>query len=151
MLRSTWAPGQVPDHDGPVLVSVTDFRLDRARDLPGVHRAARRLVAHWPELEGTHGLWLWAAPTARRCGAVAVWRDADALHRFIAWPPHAVIMREYRGRGTLASTTWEAERFDPAATWARARAVLRAGSPSGPNTAACQRLPSPWRQPGPYA
>lgn len=119
-----------------MLVSVTDFRLNRVGDLPAVRRAARRLVVHWPELEGAHGLWLWAAPLSRRCGAVAVWRDAEALRRFVAWPPHVVIMRQYRGRGTLTSTTWTAERFDPATTWARARAVLRAEQPPGPDTTA---------------
>ncbi|GAA0700211.1 hypothetical protein GCM10010193_63720 [Kitasatospora atroaurantiaca] len=127
MLRSSWTPGQDHGHGGPVLVSVTDFTLDRIADLPGVYRAARRLAADWAELEGAHGLWLWAVPTARRCGAVAVWSDAAALHRFIAWPPHVAIMRRYKGRGTLASTTWQAEGFDPTATWTRARAALGAG------------------------
>ncbi|MET9517939.1 hypothetical protein [Streptomyces sp. NPDC002994] len=127
MLRSSWTPGQDHGRSGPVLVSVTDFRLDRITDLPGVYRAARRLVADWPELEGAHGLWLWTVPTARRCGAVAVWRDAAALHRFIAWPPHVAIMRQYAGRGTLVSTTWQAAEFDPVKTWSRAQAALRSG------------------------
>ncbi|MFF8814782.1 hypothetical protein [Streptomyces pactum] len=124
LLRSSWTLG--PDHggDGPVLVSVTDFTLARVRDLPGVYRAARRLAAGWPELDGALGMWLWARPAARRCGAVAVWRDEAALHRFVAWPPHAEIMRAYRGRGTLSSTTWHADVFHPARTWARARAGL---------------------------
>ncbi|MGH3312681.1 MAG: hypothetical protein ACRDP3_19225 [Streptomyces sp.] len=126
LLRSSWTPG--PDHgrDGPVLISVTDFRLDRVMDLPGVHRAARRLAAGWPELEGAYGMWLWARPTARRCGAVAVWRDETALHRFIAWPPHVEIMRAYRARGSLTSTTWHSDAFAPAETWTRARSGLLA-------------------------
>ncbi|MFD7812253.1 hypothetical protein ACFV6E_04770 [Streptomyces sp. NPDC059785] len=124
MLRSSWTPGEVPVHDVPVLVSVTDFRLDRLRDLPGVHREARRLAAHWPELAGAYGMWLWAVPTARRCGAVAVWRDTAALHGFVGLPAHTAVMRAYRGRGTLRSTTWHADVFDPDAVWARARAEL---------------------------
>ncbi|MFB7343541.1 hypothetical protein ACFCZ6_26110 [Streptomyces hydrogenans] len=126
LLRSSWTPG--PDHgrDGPVLVSVTDFRLNRVRDLPGVHRAARQLADGWPELEGAYGMWLWAGPAARRCGAVAVWRNEAALHRFIAWQPHVDIMRAYRGRGALTSTTWRSDAFDPEETWARARTRLLA-------------------------
>lgn len=95
-------------------------------DLLGVHRAARQLAAGWPELEGAYGMWLWARPAARRCGAVAVWRDEAALHRFIAWAPHVEIMREYRGRGALTSTTWRSDAFAPAETWARARRGLLA-------------------------
>jgi hypothetical protein len=119
--RSAWTPG--PDHGrrGPVLVSVTDFHLGTLRDLPGVHRAARRLALGWPELEGAHGMWLWTRPGARRCGAVAVWRDEEALHRFVGWAPHVEIMRAYRGRGTLSTTSWRSETFDPVETWRRAR------------------------------
>ncbi|MEU3844131.1 hypothetical protein AB0E88_29420 [Streptomyces sp. NPDC028635] len=128
ILRSSWIPG--PDHGqgGSVLVSVTDFRLDRAMDLPRVYRAARRLAAGWPALEGARGMWLWARPAGPRCGAVAVWRDEAALHRFIAWPPHVEIMRAYRGRGTLSSTTWLSDAFDSTETWARAQRHLLAGN-----------------------
>ncbi|RII20917.1 hypothetical protein DSC45_02210 [Streptomyces sp. YIM 130001] len=124
LLRASWTSGPDDGQGGPVLVSVTDFRLDRLLDLPGVHRAARRLAAGWPELEGAHGMWLWARPAARRCGAVAVWRDEAALRGFVAWPPHVEIMRAYRGRGSLTSTTWTSPGFDPRETWARARAGL---------------------------
>ncbi len=71
-------------------------------------------------------MWLWTIPTARRCGAVAVWRDPAALHGFIVWPPHVAIMRAYKGRGTLTSTTWQADGFDPTGIRARAQALLRA-------------------------
>lgn len=125
MLRSSWTPGPARGHEGPVLVSVTDFELRTIRDLPGVYREARGLAARWPDLAGAYGMWLWTIPTARRCGAVAVWRDTAALHGFIAWPPHVAIMRAYKGRGTLTSTTWQADDFDPGATWTRARAALR--------------------------
>jgi hypothetical protein len=126
IVRSSWTPGPDDGRDGPVLISVTDFALNRLIDLPGVHRSARRLTAGWLDLEGAHGMWLWARPGARRCGAVAVWRDEAALRRFVAWPPHVTIVRRYRGRGTLTSTTWLTETFDPAETWSRARAGLSA-------------------------
>lgn len=115
-----------------MLVSMTDFRIDRRIDLLGVHRAARRLAAEWPDLEGAYGMWLWARPLAGRCGAVAVWRDEAALQAFVAWPPHVAIMREYRGRGVVTSTTWEASAFSPAATWARARRLIDAGAVDTP-------------------
>lgn len=124
--RSSWIPGADHGRAGSVLVSTTDFKLDRIIDLLGVHRAARRLGTHWPELEGAYGMWLWARPSDRRCGAVAVWRDEAALHRFIAWPPHVEIMRAYRGRGVVTSATWSEAAFDPARTWARARTGLYA-------------------------
>ena len=131
LLRSSWTPGSDHGRDGPVLVSVTDFRLNRLRDLPGVHRAARRLANGWPGLDGAYGMWLWARPAARRCGAVAVWRDEAALHEFIAWRPHVDIMRAYRGRGVLASTSWRSDVFDPAGTWARARVLLLSEGQNG--------------------
>jgi hypothetical protein len=122
--RSSWTSGPDQDRDGPVLVSVTDFKLNRITDLPGVYRSAQRLAAGWPELEGAYGMWLWARTGDRRCGAVAVWREESALARFVAWHPHVTIMRAYRDRGTLVSTTWPAEVFDPTEIWARARAEL---------------------------
>ncbi|MFF4395237.1 hypothetical protein [Streptomyces sp. NPDC001480] len=111
-----------------MLVSVTDFRLDSIRDLPGVYRQARRLAARWPELAGAYGMRLWTIPTARRCGAVAVWRDPAALHGFIAWPPHVAIMRAYQGRGTLTSVTWQADTFDVKAIWDRTWSPSRSGA-----------------------
>ncbi|MEU9110356.1 hypothetical protein AB0D04_00845 [Streptomyces sp. NPDC048483] len=129
MLRSSWTAGPERDHHGPVLVSVTDLTLARLTDLPGVHRAARSLTADWPDLDGALGLWLWTSPTARRCGAVAVWRDEAALRGFVSWPPHVAIMRRYRGRGSVTSTTWTAARFDPPEIWARAHAALRPRTP----------------------
>ncbi|MBT2440824.1 hypothetical protein J7E93_12030 [Streptomyces sp. ISL-36] len=127
MLRSSWTPGREGGRPGPVLVSVTAFRPDRITDVPGIRRAARMLAASWAELDGAHGMWLWAQPLSRRVGSVAVWRDESALHGFVAWPPHVEIVRAYRGRGSLTSLTWQTETFDPATTWARARSALKAG------------------------
>ncbi|GGV04236.1 hypothetical protein GCM10010182_23150 [Actinomadura cremea] len=117
---------------GPVLVSVTDFTAASALDLPGVFRAGMALRRLWPDLPGAVGLWLWAVPLERRCGSVSVWTDGAALRSFVALPEHVAIMRRYRGRGEIRSVTWEADVFDPAATWARAARVLAgAGSRAG--------------------
>ncbi|WP_229897746.1 hypothetical protein [Streptomyces finlayi] len=115
---------------GPVLVSVTDFVLHRGRDLLPVYREGRRLGSRWRELDGAYGMWLWALPGARRCGAVAVWRDEAALHGFVGWPPHVEIMRAYREKGALTSRSWGSEVSDPAVIWGRARAELLV--PPGP-------------------
>ncbi|MFJ6615194.1 hypothetical protein ACIQPT_33525 [Streptomyces sp. NPDC091289] len=131
ILRSSWTAGQLDGLPGPVLVSITDFVPRRRVDLPGIYRAARRLSAGWQELEGAHGMWLWAERTGRRCGAVAVWCDHDALRGFVAWPPHMEIMRTYRGRGRLTSTTWRAESFEPGVVWTRSRARLLGAAAGG--------------------
>ncbi|NUW41883.1 hypothetical protein [Nonomuraea rhodomycinica] len=123
MLRSRWTPGEAVGATGTVLVSVTDFRADRLRDLPGVYRAGLALRRAWPELPGAVGMWLWTEPLRGRCGSVSIWRDETALRRFVAWPDHVAVVRRYRGRGRLRSTTWTALRRDPG-FWDRVRAHL---------------------------
>ncbi|MEU7641472.1 hypothetical protein AB0C11_36420 [Streptomyces sp. NPDC039016] len=125
MLRTSWIAGPDSGRPGPALVSVTDLRLSALADLPGVYRAARRLAEDWPALDGAHGMWLWARPTARRCGAVAIWRDRTALAGFLGAPAHVAVMRRYRGRGTVASSTWEVPSAAPDEVWSRAAAGLR--------------------------
>ncbi|MEV7231922.1 hypothetical protein AB0M79_33685 [Polymorphospora sp. NPDC051019] len=55
---------------------------------------------------------------------MSVWRDQEALRRFVAWPDHVVIMKRYRRRGRLTSTTWAAEGGEPSTIWRAARAHL---------------------------
>jgi hypothetical protein len=124
MLRSRWTPGPAADTAGPVLVSITDFQARRLCDLPGIYQAGLTLRRGWPQLTGAIGMWLWTEPLGLRCGSVSIWQDVAALHRFVAWPDHVTIMRRYRGRGELRSTTWMAARSDPAAIWAEARPRL---------------------------
>ncbi|WP_344862724.1 hypothetical protein [Planomonospora alba] len=113
-----------------MLVAVTAFRADRARDLPGIHRSGLALRRAWPRLDGAVGMWLWTEPLERRCGSVSVWRSEQDLRRFVAWPEHVAVVRRYRGRGRLTSTAWTAEGCDLRAVWARARPHLSAaGSP----------------------
>jgi hypothetical protein len=120
VLRTRWIAGPAAGAAGPVLISVTDFRAARRRDLPAIHRAGLRLRRDWPRLTGAVGMWLWAAPWQGRCGSVSVWRDEQALYRFVARPDHVEIMRRYRGRGSIRSTTWTDIRPEPGALWARA-------------------------------
>lgn len=126
LLRAPWRPGPAAGADGPVLISVTDFRLTSARDLPGAYLAAMRLHRAWPDLQGAVGLWLWGQPLRRRSGAVSVWQDQEALRDFVTWPVHVAIMRKYRPAGKLTSTSWQAERFVPAEVWRSAKRHLAA-------------------------
>lgn len=132
MLRSRWcrgpAGGHLGDRDavndadsgmhgrrsGPLIVSVTDFTSDAYRDLPGIARRGFALQRHWPRLDGAVGMWLWALPSARRCGSVSVWTGRRALTGFVRLPEHVAIMDEYRGRGTIRSVIREYEGLDVA-------------------------------------
>ena len=124
MLRSSWMPGPAAGLDGPALVTVTAFRADKARDLPGIARTGYLLRRLWPELEGAVGMWLWAQPRERRCGSVSVWQDEHALRQFVGLPAHVAVMRRYRGRGLLTSTNWTGADRSLRAIWAAARPHL---------------------------
>jgi len=119
LLRSRWIAGSAAGTAGPVLVSVTDFRVHSRRDLPGVYRAGLRLRRDWPQLTGAVGMWLWTAPRQGRCGSVSVWLDEQAMYQFVARPDHVQIMRHYRGRGSIRATVWTDAEPDRGAIWAR--------------------------------
>jgi hypothetical protein len=123
MLRTRWMPGPAADDTGPALLSITDFQASHLRDLPGIYLAGHSLRQAWPHLTGAIGMWLWTQPLQRRAGSVSIWRDEEALRRFVARPDHVAIMRHYRGRGQLRSTTWTAIRPDPT-IWAQACSYL---------------------------
>jgi hypothetical protein len=111
-------------HTGPVLVSLTDFTAHHTRDLPGVYLAGLRLREGWYAMPGAIGLWLWGQPLQRRGGSLTIWENNDALRRFISLPAHVAIMRRYRDRGTIASHTWELDRFEASLVRERAQARL---------------------------
>jgi len=124
MMRAPWMPG--PAHAWPdrVIVSLTDFTLHQARDLPQVWRTGMRLRRSWPQMSGAVGVWLWSLPAERRSGSVSVWQTEEDLLRFVRWPVHMEIMRRHRTTGTLESTTWEADHFIAAQVWSTARGQL---------------------------
>ncbi|MFJ7999413.1 hypothetical protein ACIQ7D_20040 [Streptomyces sp. NPDC096310] len=97
---------------GPLIVSVTDFTSDVYRDLPGIAHRGFALRRRWPHLAGAVGMWLWAAPLARRCGSVSVWTGRRALAEFVRLPEHVAIMDEYRERGAIRSVILEYDGFD---------------------------------------
>ncbi|UUU29590.1 hypothetical protein JIX56_06670 [Streptomyces sp. CA-210063] len=142
MLRSRWCPGPAGESlgdraasndldsgvrgrsNGPLIVSITDFTSDAYRDLPGIARRGLALRRHWPHLDGAVGMWWWAVPSARRCGAVSVWTGRRALASFVRLPEHVAIMDEYRERGTTRSVIREYESFDAARIQRDAQAWL---------------------------
>ncbi|MER6509446.1 hypothetical protein ABT158_21670 [Nonomuraea sp. NPDC001636] len=112
MLTSRWIPGPESDRPGPLVAALTDFRLRRLLDLPGIARHGRSLSRHWPGLPGAVGMWLWADLTGRRVGSLSVWRSEEDLRGFVRLPEHVAIMRAYRDRGTLRSRTWPVDALD---------------------------------------
>jgi hypothetical protein len=107
-----------------VLVSVTDFRIPRMRDLIRASLEGLRLRRAWPSMPGALGLWLWAKPLSRRSGSVSVWRSKEDLRRFVGWQRHVEIMRRYRPVGELTSASWWTERFDASDIWETAERRL---------------------------
>jgi heme-degrading monooxygenase HmoA len=135
-----WRDGPARDHDGPVLVSLTQFTAARAHELPGIYRAGMRLRGGWYALPGALGMWLWAAmPHQRRCGSLSIWQSEEHLQRFVALPAHLAIMRKYRTRGELTSHTWQLDHFDKAAAHSRALTMLRDDTLAPPPTPSTRR------------
>jgi len=121
-----WTPGAA-GASGPVLVSVTDFRIRRFGDLLRVYVEGLRMSRAWPSMTGAVGVWLWSSPLRKRVGSVSVWQRSEDLDRFVRWPRHRELMRRYRDAGALSSSTWMEERFDARRVWARAARGLGAG------------------------
>ena len=119
-----WTAGPHAPGEESVLVSITDFHIHRARDLPAAWAEGLRLRRVWPEMAGAAGMWLWAKPLRKRSGSVSIWRSPDDLQRFVRWPRHIDIMRRYRSAGELTSSTWQVEHFDAREIWAAARRRL---------------------------
>src|SRR5271154_820832 len=129
MTFALWSWGPARADAGGILVSVTDFEVLRARDLPGVYAEGLRLRRAWPSITGAVGRWLWAKPLLRRSGSVSLWRSEADLLRFVRWPRHVETMRRYRDAGEITSTSWRAERFDASEIWAMATARLSGDDP----------------------
>lgn len=122
-----WIAGPYEETAGPVLVSLTEFRANAWRHLPGMGRIALGLRAGWYGLSGAVGLYLWSDLPRRCVGSLSIWTDEADLRRWIALPRHVQVMRRYRPRGMARSTQWTCETFDRAAILAEAKRRLAAG------------------------
>jgi hypothetical protein len=120
-LLTPWMRGPVDPRNIPVVVSVTDFSAHRRRELPGVAVNGMRMRMGWYAMPGAVGLWLWSLPAAARSGSISVWASEDDLERFVNLPHHVDIMQRYGTRGTVKSTKWQANTFEPRVVIERAR------------------------------
>ena len=60
-------------------------------------------------------------PQIGACSPISVWASEHDLQRFIGLPYHADIMQRYGTRGTVRSTKWHADQFEPNLLVERAR------------------------------
>jgi hypothetical protein len=97
-----------PVEEGSV-VSVTELRLRRWRDVPRLTADALRLRRHIQEHDGAVALALAAAPHRRTFWTLSLWRDETALTGYRIGQDHAEVMRRYRGMLEQSrSTRWSA-------------------------------------------
>jgi hypothetical protein len=127
-LLTAWMPGPVKPLDRSVVVSVTEFDSAHRRDLPGVVLKGLRMRMGWYAMPGAVGLWLWSLPARAVGGAISVWASEDDLERFVGLPHHVNIMQRYGTRGTVRSTKWRADKFEPRPIIERARIWITGGS-----------------------
>jgi hypothetical protein len=127
-LLTRWMPGPDKPLDGPVVVSVTEFDSAHRRDLPGVVLKGLRMRMGWYAMPGAVGLWLWSLPARAVGGSISVWTSEDDLERFIGLPHHVNIMQRYGTRGTVRSTKWHADKFEPRPILERARVWIAGGA-----------------------
>jgi hypothetical protein len=125
-LARVWKAGAEPAQ-GAVHVSMNDYVISRARDVPRVARAGMRFRGAWPQTEGALGLWVAGTVSGRRQVSVSVWRSEEDLRRFVRSPAHLQVMRDFRDAGDLITTAWTAERMDRSLIWRQACEIL-AGS-----------------------
>jgi len=128
LVRGFWRAGPEAEDSGPVLVSLTDFRVDRFRDLPAIALDALRIRHAWSRREGSVGLALWVQPLRRRLGSLSAWRGQEDLSRWLGSDDHRHVVRKYGTRmHNVSSATWTAERFVLSEAWGEA--AQRRGAP----------------------
>lgn len=124
--------GPIPRSNAAVIVSLTEFKADRLRDLPGIVREGIGLTRGWWALPGAVGVSLYLDLTRRTGGSISVWRSEADLRRFVSLPRHLAIVRRYRSRVTVRSATWETQDFRAAEVHAQRHALLLGdASPAG--------------------
>ncbi|MFJ4655515.1 hypothetical protein ACIP5Y_29910 [Nocardia sp. NPDC088792] len=119
-----WQPGPRHDLAGPVFLSVTDFLAASKEEVRRIYETGMELGKTWPVMQGAVGLWLWGRPVERRGGSITVWESERDMRRFVRWPVHGAIVREWRGKVRLGTDSWQADRFEPARVLERARDTL---------------------------
>jgi hypothetical protein len=126
LLSTDWLPGPSHGTQSRVVVSLTDFHSNCDQDWQQIAELGMKLAESWPIMRGAVGLWLWGKPAEWRGGSLSIWDSNADLRRFIRWPVHVAIMKNWRGQIREHSASWDDERFLPAQTWLRAEAQMRA-------------------------
>jgi hypothetical protein len=116
------------------VVSFTDFHSDSEEDWQQIAALGMKLADSWPIMRGAVGLWLWGKHVELRGGSLSVWDSHADLRRFIRWPVHVAIMKNWRGRIRVRSASWDDERFVPPQAW------LRAPRPTFGRRATCETV-----------
>ncbi|WP_153804358.1 hypothetical protein [Nocardia sp. SYP-A9097] len=115
-----WNPGPRQGISGTVFVSVTDFLAASDDEARRIYETGFELGRTWPVMQGAVGLWLWGRPAERRGGSISVWESEPDMRRFVRWPVHTAIIKEWRGRVGIGADSWQADQFDPDAILTRA-------------------------------
>ena len=117
VLLTPWQAGPAAAPDD-TLVSFTDFRVRRFRDLVPVVKTAREIYRQWERRPGSLGLVLWVRPLKRRLGSLSAWDSEASLKAWINSADHAQAVRANRPHmRNVASATWTAKRFDLDEAW----------------------------------
>ncbi len=120
-----WKDGCTEQPTGAVFVSMNDYRVYKARDVPRVMFEGLRFRQSWPVTPGSLGLWVAQLP-GKRTISVSIWQHSEALSEFVRSPRHRMIMRTHQRTGQLITTAWLADRFDRHLIWSQVEQRLTA-------------------------
>ena len=126
LLGTDWLPGPSDGTQSPVVVSFIDFHSRFRRGLAANTELGMKLAQSRPIMRGAVGLWLWLKPAERRGGLLSIWDSNADLRRFIRWPVHVALIKNWRARVRVQSASLDDQRFVPAQAWLRAEAQMRA-------------------------
>jgi hypothetical protein len=126
LLSTDWLAGRSHGTQSAVVISFTDFHSTSDEDWRQIAHLGMKLAESWPIMRGAVGLWLWGKPAEWRGGSLSVWDSHADLRRFVRWPVHVAIMKNWQGRIRVHSASWDDERFVPALAWLRAEAHMQA-------------------------
>ena len=119
-LRIRWKAG--PGHGPGAVIAATCTDFERFRDIPGAAVAALRLRRAFPSTPGAIGIGLALQPIARRSWSISAWETEESLRRFLGSPAHVAVVRRYRSKVRVDSTSWTVDRFRVGDAWRRATA-----------------------------
>ena len=105
ILSTDWLPGPSDGRLSPVVVSFTDFHSESEQDWQQIAALGMKLAESWPIMRGAIGLWLWGKQIEWRGGSVSIWESYPDLRRFISWPVHVAIMKNWRARVQVQSAS----------------------------------------------